>query len=204
MKIVIISDTHSHEIETPECDVLIHCGDATNKGTTKEYHTFIEWFSKAKAKHKIYVPGNHDFGVQDILITQMIKESGINFLLDDKLIIDSVVFYGTPWCPKYGNWNFMPNDQMIRKYRDAIPDDVNVLITHSPPHSILDLTLGSENAGCDHLYNKIKKLDKLKVNCFGHIHEAYGQLKIDDVLFINAAIMNFFTKTINKPVVIEL
>lgn len=206
MKIVIISDTHNHQVATPECDVLIHCGDATNGGSLKEYSQFIDWFKEAKAKHKIYVPGNHDFGAQRDygIVSSMMESINVNFLIDKELIIDSVIFYGTPWCPQYGRWAFMPPDNVIRDYREKIPNDVNVLVSHSPPYSILDLTLSGEKAGCKYLYDKIKKLPNLKINCFGHIHEAYGQKKIDDVLFINAAISDFNKKIPNPITIVEI
>jgi 3',5'-cyclic AMP phosphodiesterase CpdA len=44
MRIVIISDTHNHRIALPPGDVLVHCGDCTNRGTTAEFATFAGWF----------------------------------------------------------------------------------------------------------------------------------------------------------------
>ena len=38
MKIAVISDTHNrlNEVYIPSADVLIHCGDMTNRGTIQE------------------------------------------------------------------------------------------------------------------------------------------------------------------------
>ncbi len=64
MRLVCISDTHEkHEElgELPAGDVLIHAGDATLMGEEGRIREFIVWFAKQPHKHKILVPGNHDF-----------------------------------------------------------------------------------------------------------------------------------------------
>ena len=63
MKIIAISDTHwkFNEIEVPECDLLIHAGDISGRGTRDEVEDFLEWYSNQPATNKILIAGNHDF-----------------------------------------------------------------------------------------------------------------------------------------------
>jgi 3',5'-cyclic AMP phosphodiesterase CpdA len=62
-RIVCISDTHNfHEqIRIPDGDILIHAGDATNRGTVEEIVFFNQWFCRLPHRHKIFVAGNHDW-----------------------------------------------------------------------------------------------------------------------------------------------
>ena len=62
MKIVVISDTHSkhRELNIPNGDVIIHCGDVTQNGSKKETIDFISWFEELNFKYKIFIAGNHD------------------------------------------------------------------------------------------------------------------------------------------------
>lgn len=48
IKFVCVSDTHNRaeEVQLPEGDVLIHCGDFTRSGTPNEVTAFNEWINK--------------------------------------------------------------------------------------------------------------------------------------------------------------
>ena len=63
-RIVTISDTHSRHSKIspmPEGDILIHSGDATERGGIDEIAAFNEWLGALPYKHKIFVAGNHDW-----------------------------------------------------------------------------------------------------------------------------------------------
>jgi predicted phosphodiesterase len=67
MKFTFISDTHSlHDRLTLDAgDVLIHCGDLTNKGSLEDVENFANFIGKQDFKHKIVIAGNHDFCFED-------------------------------------------------------------------------------------------------------------------------------------------
>lgn len=70
---------------------------------------------------------------------------------------------------------------------------------------ILDqVFLGKKNVGCKMLVKEV--LDRVKplYHIFGHIHEAYGQVKIDNTTFINASTCTLRYKPQNPPVVFDL
>lgn len=58
---------------------------------------------------------------------------------------------------------------------NLIPNDVDVLVTHSPPVGHGDLACCGERAGCVELLSTVQKRVKPKYHIFGHIHE--GKLR---------------------------
>ena len=60
--ILAISDTHGHhqKLQIPECDIIIHCGDACTDGNETQLKDFFKWFSDLPVSKKIFIAGNHD------------------------------------------------------------------------------------------------------------------------------------------------
>jgi Icc-related predicted phosphoesterase len=189
----------------PECDVLIHSGDIGGRTGIFDLTQFLIWFEKQRAKVKILVPGNHDIildkkGVQNgqDSITRMLHAQGhrdaleliskydIKYLCDSEFIYEGVKFYGSPYSPSFhrANWVFNADrGQEISNKWSKIPSDTHVLITHTPPYGLLDnlheYTREGEdpNAGCKDLIEVIKgRLFRLKLHCFGHIHDNTGMI----------------------------
>jgi Icc-related predicted phosphoesterase len=197
-RIVCLSDTHnSHEsISVPDGDVLIHAGDATNRGTEREVEDFLVWYSQLPHRHKIYVAGNHDWLYENDnrRARFLTAHYGIIYLQDSFVEIENLKIYGSPWQPRFFNWAFNLNRgaEMAEKWT-LIPPDTDVLITHGPPHGILDEVprqFGFENTGCEELLNRVEEIaafGKLKAHIFGHIHGGYGTQDFFGVKFINAA-----------------
>ncbi len=211
MKIVAISDTHTLHagIAVPEADVLVHTGDFTGSGTPLETLNFLNWYEKQPHKHKIIVLGNHERGFEKNwnLLTSFIPDS-ITLLHDSSIVIDGLKFYGSPWQPEFCNWAFnLPrNGPELKAKWDAIPDNTDVLLTHGPPHGILDevrYALGNRVLGCEMLRKRIDNLN-LKAHIFGHIHDSYGQTKSINTQFVNASICTEHYEPINDPIVIEV
>lgn len=97
-------------------------------------------------------------------------------------------------------------DRELAEKWALIPEDTDILITHSPPFGILDEAMHTHNyqsVGSKSLLARVHKI-RPRIHCFGHIHEAYGQYKADGVHFINASIMDVNYKPSNKPTRIEL
>lgn len=134
MTILHISDTHGFHKQLgrlPITDIIVHTGDFTSDGTDSEASDFIQWFCRLPHKHKVFIAGNHDmcmFGKDGI---KGLPEN-VHYLCNSSMEIEGIKFYGMPM--------FMENmmggvyDMLI----NAIPDDVNVLLTHQPPYGILD------------------------------------------------------------------
>jgi Icc-related predicted phosphoesterase len=213
-RIVCLSDTHNctNEVDVPDGDILIHSGDATITGTVEEVNHFNEWFAGLPHKNKIFVAGNHDwlFERDDELARSMLGTS-IIYLRDSSAVIDGLKIYGSPWQPRFYDWAFNLNrgQEIAEKWR-LIPADTNILITHGPPHGILDgvpTQWGTENAGCEELRTRVLQiapLGELKLHVFGHIHGGYGTHEEFGVTFINASNCDEQYAPSQSPIIIDI
>ena len=222
MKIVIMSDTHllsQDIIPVPSGDILVHCGDCLNRGDFKELPRFLNWFFGLDFPYKILIPGNHDFCFDNeykhLSLKEVTKFNGagqqVHLLIDQSIEIEGVKFYGSPWQGSLPFWACY-RDKKFRKLAWAsIPNNLDFLITHVPPHGILDQAYSWAD-GC---YGKSKKVNagsKLlrtsvlkktpKYHVFGHIHEANGIHNQEGITFINAAVLDRNYKYKNPPIVI--
>jgi len=197
LRVLHISDTHGfHRYLTPttEADVIIHSGDVSNSldpaMNANEILDFIGWFAQVPAQFKIFVPGNHDFAMSiGYVRPDDFKNAGIHLLINEEIEIDGYKFWGSPYTPRlhdnYTNWAWGLRRSDMDKVWSLIPADTDVLITHGPPHGILDLCSDYEDrdrpaqAGDKILLNKIKEI-RPRMHLFGHIH--------DEKSYINAGI----------------
>ena len=92
-------------------------------------------------------------------------------------------------------------DRQCRNYA-KIPDDTDVLITHSPAYGILDIDDGI-NYGSEEILTKLSDLH-LKAHLFGHIHAQHGVMTQKGVTFSNGAIMTADYTKLNDLNVIEI
>lgn len=51
---------------------------------------------------------------------------------------------GSPWTTSH-NMGFSCSSNEIKKHWKKIPNDTDILLTHLPPHNILDLAYSSKN-----------------------------------------------------------
>lgn len=205
MRIVCLSDTHNEQFDVPEGDILIHAGDATIRGTVEEVSEFNAWFSLLPHKHKIFVAGNHDWLFEtNPVMARAILDKSIVYLLDSAIEIDGLKIYGSPWQPRFYDWafNLDRGPEMAEKW-DLIPAGTDILITHGPPHGILDRTAYGDLAGCEELIKKVKEI-RPQAHIFGHIHEGYGQVEDFGTTFVNASNCDEKYYPVNSPVVLDL
>ena len=205
-RIVCLSDTHNfnEQIVVPDGDVLVHAGDATNRGEIDETKAFCNWFLSLPHKHKIFVAGNHDwlFEKQPETARNLMYE--VNYLQDSFVEIEDLKFYGSPWQPWFFDWafQFKTMEELAEKWRQ-IPKEIDVLITHGPPFGILDETPRGNFAGCEELRKRVEEV-RPKLHIFGHIHHGYGTIDKFGVQFANASICNENYEPTNLPLVFDL
>lgn len=214
MRICHISDTHSGFPPLyGRYDVVLHTGDffpnshhvsAGNK--TQEAVFQLQWLRDTLPEIKkwlyghplLFVLGNHDFANPD-MVEELLNSEGITAInLSDKIVsYHDVNFYGFPYVPPInGMWNYereLPEmqkevDRMVEKLNQT---HVDVLACHSPPHKILDLSMGNlvlgSSAIADALDYKIQRDMMPSHYLCGHIHEANGMAIRNGVLVSNAA-----------------
>lgn len=197
MKILHLSDTHGcHRrlLDLPEADVVVHSGDFTMNGSEAEAIDFMNWLCDLPYLHKIFICGNHD----DCLYGANIEglDDNVHYLCNSGIEIDGLKFYGVPM--------FMGDcitDRQSRNFAN-IPDDTDVLITHSPAYGILDFDDGI-NYGSEEILMKLSDL-QLKAHLFGHIHAQHGIMEQNGVIYSNGAIMNADYSVLNVPNMISI
>jgi Icc-related predicted phosphoesterase len=205
MRIVCISDTHGKhsEITFPRGDVLVVAGDVSQYGTLGEFHEFNRLLKVLPYKHKILVAGNHDRSLE---LDRYPKED-INayYLEDSEVIIEGIKFYGSPYQPEFCNWAFnLPrNGPELQAKWDAIPEDTDVLITHTAPYGILDPDYSGQSCGCEMLLHRVCKV-KPRYHIFGHLHEGYGKREGQTSSFYNCSLCNDQYRLMNKPIVFDI
>lgn len=210
MEIVCLSDTHNlhRELRVPDGDVLIHAGDATGQGSFKEVAAFLRWMDALPHRHKILVAGNHDWLFQrDSDIARMILQDhpGITYLQDSGCEVEGLLIWGSPWQPWFMSWAFnLPRGgQAIREAWNRIPVATDVLVTHGPPHGVLDQVGQGESLGCEELSIRLAAV-KPRLHVFGHIHDGYGQAKRGQTTFVNASICDEDYRPVNPPIVVRV
>ena len=209
-RIVCLSDTHNcHEqIAVPDGDILIHAGDATIRGTIEEIVFFNEWFANLPHPHKILVAGNHDWLFETSNhLARTLLDSSIHYLQDSAVEIENLKIYGSPWQPRFFDWafNLMRGTELAKKWK-LIPNDIDVLITHGPPHGILDEVINkysTENTGCEELRQRVEAI-RPKLHVFGHIHCCYGTAEKFNVTFVNASNCDENYMPENPPSLVQL
>lgn len=196
MHILHLSDTHGcHHLlrDLPEADLVVHSGDFCMVGTEQEAIDFLNWFCDLPYSHKIFTCGNHD----DCLFGANIDglDSNVHYLCNSGIEVEGVKFYGVPM--------FMGEcitERQCRNYNN-IPNDTDVLITHSPAYGILDYDDGI-NYGSEDLLSVITLVSPI-VHLFGHIHKQHGITSIGTTTFSNGAIMNEDYSKLNQPNILE-
>lgn len=210
MKLTFISDTHSLHDRLPAIgagDVLVHCGDFTGRGDLFDVENFAEFMMVQDFTHIIVIAGNHDWCFENEFREEAetcLRDSGLIYLNDSGVEIDGVKFWGSPVQPEFMNWAFnRRRGASIRHHWDKIPDGIDVLITHGPARGVLDRCENGFPAGCDDLLATIQRI-KPSIHASGHIHEAYGVLEVDGMVFINACILDERYRVRNAPVEVEI
>ncbi|KAK2764410.1 hypothetical protein FQN54_009104 [Arachnomyces sp. PD_36] len=183
--VVCTSDTHNSQPNVPEGDVLLHAGDLTQSGSHAEIQATVDWLNTLPHEHKVVIAGNHDvFLDPDYGLStgtnhkrDTIEWGDVTYLRDRSTTLRcsggrKIKIYGSPWTPRCGNWAFQ-HHRTDDIWRDTIPSDTDILITHGPPKGYLDL---SNNLGCQFLLEELWRLrNKPRLHVFGHIHEGYGR-----------------------------
>lgn len=209
MKIACLSDSHGwhKNVKLPKVDIVLFCGDYAKIHSFLELPDFGKWLDSIPAKHKVMVGGNHDWALDKnkAMALQLLKENcpDIIYLENSGIEIEGIKIYGTPVQPIFGNWAFMKKEKSRRHYYSMIPNDLDILMTHCPPHNILDKCLSGDNVGCEILAKEIE-LKKPKYHIFGHIHEVAGSVEQGDTTYINCSLCDPYNNLKNKPIVLEV
>lgn len=236
IRFICISDTHAHiELypeKIPPGDVILHGGDITNIGLTREVKTFNDFLGTLPHPVKIVIAGNHDLTFDDDLVNKrrdylrsnfrisdtkfeaVMRELGVTsvkqlltncvYLEDSEIDVCGIKIYGSPWQPEFCDWGFnLTRGQDCLDKWNLIPESTDILITHGPPVGHGDYCFDGQRAGCVELLLTIQQRVKPQYHIFGHIHEGYGVTTDGQTQFINASTCTLRYQPSNPPIVFD-
>lgn len=93
--------------------------------------------------------------------------------------------FGSPYCPEYRTWAFMyprrgqsypetstATSRSATQLWAAIPSDIDILVTHTPPRAHCD-----DNHGCDALQETLSRV-RPRLHVCGHVHQGRGAERV--------------------------
>lgn len=207
MRLVIVSDTHGlHEQHgIIDADILIHCGDlcgGAGRGQD-ELERLDAWFARQRVGDILVIGGNNDLSVERRLSRGQPVFQHARLLHDQGVEIGGLRFYGSPWVPELSGMAFYADRRALRAAWAAIPGDLDVLITHTPPAGVLDRSSSGAGLGCPQLAEAVAARAP-RVHAFGHVHASYGVVTSGPTTFVNASGLARGQGRLRPPVVLEL
>ena len=204
-KFLPISDLHGMkpeetfvDYEQAHGDVLICCGDITNRGSIGEAVDWAkDWACVAKNfKRTLMIPGNHDecFDTTperfEALVSMMqTAMPNLEVFLGGRTHVGNLKIGFNPWVLIYGSYPFMTAEEGIRRKLERM-GRVDILVTHGPSYYVLDQPRIGVHAG-SHAQLRYVETHQPLVHTFGHIHESAGIAKYGNTLCINAGMENY-------------
>lgn len=83
-----------------------------------------------------------------------------------------------------------------------VPAGLDILITHNPPHGIMDkVQNGNFCVGSKRLRHAVGLLEP-KIHIFGHIHEGHGNKIVGNTHFYNVSMMDRYYSASHPPTII--
>jgi Icc-related predicted phosphoesterase len=204
--ITCISDLHGFKPELPGGDLLLIAGDLTAKDSESEYMDLIWWLYDQVYEKIVCIGGNHDNAINDNMIGRF---GNIHYLKDSGTEFNGLKIWGSPWTrsflgmnPKCMAYTVEKEIELAEKW-SLIPDDTDILITHTPAYGIFCEHANVFHFGSESLRRRIDELD-LKLSVCGHIHESYGRLERDGTIFVNASQVDSGYNFVHEPITIDL
>ncbi len=203
MQFTVISDTHNahEELGILRGEVLIHCGDMFNQFSADEdeLERIDDWFERQEFDLILCIGGNHDFRLQSLVRRTSTPFKHAIYLQDSSYSYKGLKFYGAPWVPNLPGQAFDLHSKALSEKWRQIPDDTDVLITHTPPLEILDVPgRTTASCGCSHLASRVFEVAPM-LHCFGHVHASSGQMSSNGIKFINASMVNSQYELTHSP-----
>lgn len=208
-----------------ECDVVCICGDIVPLHIQTNIYASIAWLASAfntwcnnlDCEKVFFIAGNHDFVFQDMYNHFVQKHINgckyydndfttyvegtlnlypkIHFLHDTYEEYNGYSFYGTPHIPELKNWAFYQEPEVLKEKFLNIPNNVDVLLTHSPGKFVnntgVSLQLRNQpEYGCAELTEAVQNKN-IKLWLCGHVHsgnhhvEDYNGIRVANVSILD-------------------
>lgn len=232
MRIVAISDQHGFLPDLPPCDLLIVAGDICpdrfgpflamhdpNQQKAWFNRKVRPWLARSPATHKILTWGNHDWCGQECAFPSdspaQASTTDLQILVDEATTVPypggaagQVSVWASPWSNKFMRWAFMKRPGDLARVYAAIPDRIDILVSHQPPHYHGDRTFTLDSGRVDHvgsreLLDAIQRVRPRLVIC-GHVHGGFGRFEHQGIPIYNVSVVDEAYRLVNAPTVIDL
>lgn len=184
LRVFATSDLHGHleGLDPIGFDLVLIAGDIVPAQFFVDkrqwlIESFVPWVKSYPQAQFVVIPGNHDmFARSERSLLDGVDN--LHFLIDESVELYGLKIYGTPWVPPIdGHWAFEGKDEEnLRMKFAAIPQGVDILLTHTPPRikgKKIDVSLqyrnGSRPFGSVALTEAVKTKHPHLIIC-GHIH----------------------------------
>ena len=229
IKIAAISDMHGmlEGLDPRGCEICVIAGDFSEqtgfgrvamKAQRDWIHDeFFEWIGRFPDTTFIVVAGNHDLCLDPAMTSRYSGEnwkiewpSNVKYLCDFGVEVYGLKFYGTPWVPIINYmWAFEAEHEKLKTVFSAIPENIDVLVTHSPPRLpgylgdvSLEFGADSDKFGSSELADAIFEKKPRRVFC-GHIHSgSHDPFMFGDTVVQNVSRVNESYEVAYEPAVV--
>jgi Icc-related predicted phosphoesterase len=208
MRFVAVADIHGSSLALTQAsalvrehgiDALLIAGDLCLGQMTRHFVQLLPEIARYMNKPIILTPGNHDFwkpekvfSIADSNFPGTCLMDGVKSHYPVVCLMESawewkgVKFWGSPFVSYIdGRWNY---ERKRTEERFGIPDDADVVLTHSPPYGYGDMVPGGERIGSEVLMLAIQKNPNIKLYVFGHCHMDGGwEGRINNTALYNVA-----------------
>ena len=181
VSVVCISNTYYQRPDIPEGDILIHAGDLTSDGSLPQFQQTLDWLKNQPHPIKIVVAGMTDqlmdrkkqrgrrWKPED---RAKVKWGDIHYLENNGITVTApngrqLRIWGSPNSPYLRGMAFQ-YPHTLNFWLGKIPENLDILITHSPPYGHLD-----SRTGCYHLLNELW-VNPPRLHVFGRWREDQG------------------------------
>ena len=195
-RLVLISDLHGWlPGDLPAGDLLVIAGDfcPIRDHSMERQQGWLEeklrpWLDSLPYKDIVAIGGNHDFVAQKK--PELVKELPWHYLQDETLWIQDLHLWGSPWAAPCGRWAFMKPEHKLAELYQEIPDNTDLVITHTPAVRAGDRVVSGKLVGSDSLRERMLKM-RPALHVSGHIHEGRGHYQIGrETRSINASLLD--------------
>lgn len=229
MRVAALSDQHGFLPAVPACDLLIVAGDVCpdnlgpyfagdNPALQKSWFDdkARPWLAAAPAAHRLLTWGNHDWcgercdfsadapGAARSDTLQILNAASAHIQTGR----ERLHVWASPWSKQFGFWAFMKPDSELAPFYAAIPDDVNVIVSHQPPYGFCDQVadFGSRRLRNEGSRELLKAIDRVKprVVICGHIHEGHGQAEHRGTTIYNVSVVDEYYRLVHDVTVIDV
>lgn len=184
-------------------DLLIHAGDFTFFcERLNVIRDFNAWLGELPFRHKVVVPGNHE----RIMYTRPELRSFITnatLLVNEAATIEGVKLWGSPVTCDDEAFGCGTAEERRELYA-SIPAGTDIVITHGPPHGILDEEFNGSGVhrGCAELRAAVERV-KPSYHIFGHVHASHGAAKFGETISANVALIGWGGDLDKRPVTFD-